>query len=159
MHIIQKGKRRTMNNVIVTLILLCPSIAFSAPDKCVNFAMESPVSAHEFVMFKTNLGLKDVFQKSAYRHYFDDGENLAFIDYSYESNQYVLHMQSTIDKDIEIKAGLLDEMSKMLILTAKTRIGVKSGRNFINGNNSFFSTELSRMSDVKKISQKTLRAK
>ncbi len=114
-----------MKNLFIIVILLCPSIVFSAPDKYINFAMESPISAHDFVIFKTNLELKDLFQNSAYRHYFDHGENITFIDYDYDINKYVLHMKSTIDSDVKINNKELNEVSKMLFLTAKTRLGVK----------------------------------
>jgi len=147
-----------MRTLVFAFILLSPSFAFSAPDKYVAFAMETPVSIHDFILFKTNLEIKDIFEKSAYRHYFDHGENLSFIDYNEKTNQYVLHMKSSIDNDIKIDDVKLYEASKMLILSAKARLGVRGGDNtsFINGKHSSFSKDLGRMCYLKKDKPKNL---
>lgn len=136
-----------MKSLFVFLLFLIPTISIAAPDEFTSYAMSTPISIHDFAIFKTKTELnKNIFDEDfPYNEVIQ--RNLCFIDllYDYDKNEYTILSRLELSKKPN-SINTIQKMAKDMVTRCKNKVGVfdiKGEMKAIVGGHSFFSGNFS----------------
>lgn len=121
-----------MKYLLFIITFIVPSVCFSSTDKYTEYLITTPVSIHDFAIYKTNIALKDFLFKidSSYK-YIVDGSKAGWVqmEYSLDKNIYVVNSSVYTDEKITKKTSL--EFLKEINILIKRSFGVFQENNKI----------------------------